>query len=72
MKSQPAGPYQAGRSWTRPKTVGTLRGSLGISVLAELRTPNRFFESSPLFIECWFNKRLPPVPALQAGFQFEC
>jgi len=34
--------------------VGTRRGSLGISVLAEPRTPSRIYESGPLFIECWF------------------
>jgi len=48
--------------------LGTRRGSLGISVLAEPRTPSRIYESGPRFIECWFNKRLPPSPALQVGY----
>jgi len=39
------------------RRLGTRRGSLGISVLAEPRTPSRIYESGPRFIECWFNKR---------------
>jgi len=48
-------------------TVGTLRGSLGISAWRSIahRTVN---ESGSLFIECWFKKRLPPTPTLQAGY----
>jgi len=34
-----------GPFWTRPKTVGTRRGSLGISVLAEPRTPSHYYTS---------------------------
>src|SRR2546421_10587611 len=47
--------------------VGTRRGSLGISVLADPRAPSRIYESGPLFIECWFMNGYRTSPALQAG-----
>ena len=48
-------------------TVGTLRGSLGISAWRSI-AHRTVYESGPLFIEHWFKKRLPPTPTLQAGF----
>jgi len=51
--------------------VGTRRGSLGISVLAEPCAPSRIYESGPLFIECWFMNGNQTAPALQAGLSTE-
>src|SRR5271165_1283477 len=52
-------------------TVGTRRGSLGISAWRNIAHRTEC-ESGPLFIEHWFKKRLPPTPTLQAGFLPRC
>jgi hypothetical protein len=52
-------------------TVGTRRSSLGISAWRNVAHRTEY-ESSSLFIEHWFKKRLPPTLALQAGFFLRC
>src|SRR5271166_6611010 len=51
-------------------TVGTLRGSSGISAWRSIahRTPSR----APCSFEYRFKKRLPPAPTLQAGYWLRC
>ena len=51
-------------------TVGTRRSSLGISAWRNVAHRTEY-ESSSLFIEHWFKKRLPPTLTLQAGFLFQ-
>src|SRR5271166_6060593 len=52
-------------------TVGTRRGSLGISAWRNIAHRTKC-EPGPLFIEHWFKKRLPPTPTLQADFLPKC
>src|SRR5215469_12892745 len=40
--------------------------------MAEHRTPNRYTSRAPCSFECWFKKRLPPTPTLQAGYLWGC